>query len=472
MSEADSARRQPNILLFMTDDHGQWASRCYGNRELHTPSMDYLAETGVRMTRAFTPSPVCSPARACFYTGRLPSQHGVHDWLSETTAPDHPALEGQTNIAQLLQAGGYETALVGKWHCGPRTKPAPGFDLWSCASQGPHFGDVRFFENGEDQTRHGYHSALVTDRAIQFLRERDTGENRRPFFLNVGYTDTHSPHTGLPPHLAAQYSRCSFEDIPREKPSASYRTYRSRLPATPEIEREWRIQYYAAVEMIDQQIGRLLGELEARGELENTLIIYTSDHGHMNGHHGLWWKGNTAIPQNFLEESILVPCLLSWRGQLPTAKVCAAMVDHCDLFWTVLDAAGVEVDEKTRREIRSPGQSYLPLLKGQEDDPWRDAFYGDYGNARAIRTSRYKYIQRFPGPNGAYPDELYDLEADPREERNVFGVEAFQPIVQELKQRVEEHFARYEFPQRSGRDIAHQPICNAGEPWRWVPPET
>ena len=125
-------QRPPNILIFMTDDHGQWASNCYGTHEIHSPTMDHLAATGTRMTRAFTPSPVCSPARACFFTGRLPSQHGIHDWIHEPHAIGraHPGLRGQTTIAQILHDAGYHTALSGKWHCGESWVKQPGFDRW------------------------------------------------------------------------------------------------------------------------------------------------------------------------------------------------------------------------------------------------------------------------------------------------------------------------------------------------------
>src|SRR5688572_20014898 len=116
---------RPNILVFLTDDHGQWASSCYGNGHIPTPSLQHIADRGVLFTRAFTPSPVCSPARASFFTGRMPSQHGIHDWLEELEeSPKHPALGGQVTLPQILQSAGYYTGLVGKWHCDLGPKPA------------------------------------------------------------------------------------------------------------------------------------------------------------------------------------------------------------------------------------------------------------------------------------------------------------------------------------------------------------
>ena len=120
--------KQPNILVFLTDDHAQWAAHCYGAAEIRSPNLDRLAATGVRMTRAFTPSPVCSPARACCFTGRFPSQHGIHDWLDESGTDSSLNLSGQTTIAELLKQAGYETSLVGKWHCGSSRRPQAGFD--------------------------------------------------------------------------------------------------------------------------------------------------------------------------------------------------------------------------------------------------------------------------------------------------------------------------------------------------------
>ena len=458
---------RPNILVFLTDDHGRWASHCYGARELHTPSMDHLAATGVRMTQAYTPSPVSSPARASFFTGRLPSQHGIHDWLFETEeAVDHPGLTGQTMLPELFSEAGYQTAHVGKWHCGDSRGPKPGVDHWFCyyRRQYPHFGEQHFSRNGNLVVQHGHQSALLTDEAVRFLRERDAD---RPFFLFVGYTDTHSPFAMHPQRLVDHYRSGEFDDIPDESLAPCHG--RAVVPrGDAESLRESNAQYYAAVEMIDTQIGRVLGALDGTGGRDNTLVVYTSDHGHMNGHHGLMCKGNATTPQNFLDESIQVPCLASWPGRIEGGSTRSACVDHCDLFWTLLDAADVGVDDTTRTQINSPGASYLPMLIDPAHS-WRDAQFCEYGNARMIRTDRYKYIRRWPGTHERFDDELYDLPSDPRETRNVIDAPAHAEALAALRVQLDQHFDRYEIPERSGTRITEQPTCNRSQPWDVAP---
>ena len=455
--------QRPNILVFMTDDHGQWASGCYGNRELHTPSLDHLAATGVRMSQAFTPSPVCSPARASFFTGHIPSSHGIHDWLRESErAGTHLGLGDQSILATTLADLGYETGLVGKWHCGHSSPKPPGFDYWYCLADGTdaRFGRQNFSDNGRTVHRHGYQGHMLTDAALQFLRE---SRDDRPFFLFVGYTDTHSPFAGEPPRLVDLYRGCQFDDIPDETFSAAHGQAFVPRPKSADEHREQLAQYYAAVSLIDEQVGRIMDELANFDQLGNTLIVYTADHGHMNGHHGLYCKGNATTPQNFLDESIRVPCIWSWRGGLPSRRVADDFVDHCDLHATLLQVAGMDRNEA---RTNGPGRSYLPILRGVPVADWRDVQYGEYGNARMIRTRSAKLIRRYPGPNGSFPDEFYDLTADPRERHNVINHDPHQTLIQQMSQRLDAYFARYEDPQYSGTYIVDQPICNADEPWR------
>ena len=142
--------RKPNILVLLTDDHGQWASSCYGNREIHSPTMAYLAANGATMTHSFTPCPVCSPARACFFTGKFPSGHGIHDHIAEASeGRDHPGIGRQITIAQRLQQSGYYTGLVGKWHLNHFWEKPLGFDEWFTLAKGTNsqFRDQGFFED-------------------------------------------------------------------------------------------------------------------------------------------------------------------------------------------------------------------------------------------------------------------------------------------------------------------------------------
>ncbi len=459
----------PNIVVFLTDDHGAWAAGCAGNREIHSPSLDHLAATGTRLSNAFTTCPVCSPARASFLTGRLPSQHGIHDWLKwDEQGQEHPGIDGQWNIGQLLQAAGYHTGLVGKWHCGRDHLPRPGFDRWFSyqVNQYPHFGEQSFSDQGRPVRARGHQAPLLTDRAVDFIRHRPAD---RPFFLLVGYVCTHTPLQDQPERLVAPYRAGRFAAIPEEEPAPSHGWARMAWPRAVQTHREQLAQYYAAVSFIDEQVGRVLDELDGAGLRQNTLVAYTADHGHMNGHHGLISKGNATVPQNFLEESIRVPALLSWPGVLPAGQVCEAMVDHCDLFATLLEAAGATPAPAVAEEIHSPGHSYLPLLRGAAG-AWRDVQFCEYGNARMARSARHKLIRRYPGPNGHFGDELYDLEADPREQHNLLAEPRYAPVVAELAARLDAHFARYEVPDQSGADIAARRRCNPNEPWLVTPP--
>lgn len=460
-AEAQTTER-PNILVFLTDDHGQWASRCYGNSELQTPTLDFLAATGARMTNAYTPSPVCSPARACFFTGRLPSQHGVHDWINEQKYPKN-WMAGETTLPTLLKGGGYHTGLVGKWHCGMSWEPQAGFDYYLSHNkdQYPHKGECKFAENGKPVVHNGYRAPFLTQKAIEFIERRDKA---RPFFLTVGYVDTHSPFKDHPERLVRQYRKVTFRDIPKE-------TYvgpgKARFaPPKPEVHREQLAQYYASVSNIDANMGTILDYLDGNGLLDNTLIVYTSDHGHNNGHHGINTKGNATVPQNFYEESIRIPMLLRLPKRIEAGLVTHIPVNHCDLFKTVLDAANVTEKAADATKRNSPGESFLPVI-GQNNrvHEWRSDWYCEYGNARMIRTPEHKLIVRYSHHAEQYGDELYDLQADLREIKNVIKEPAHKQTLESLRARLEKHFGRYETPEYSAKRGRDLPRCSDVEPW-------
>ena len=448
---------QPNILLFLTDDHGQWASGPYGNREVRTPHLDRLAASGVVMENAFTPTPVCSPARASLLTGLTPSQHGIHDYIGMAFDRE-PWLAAEQTLPQLLQKAGYRTGLAGKWHIGNEDTPAPGFDSWfSVGSAYPlfHEGTREFCNQGRMETLSGYTDDIIAEQAASFVRATD----ERPFFLLAGLFAAHSPWRGHPERLASLYRNAAFSDIPAQETSPSHEQGAESSSVDRQHQREAQAQYYAAVSHIDENVGRMLQAIDDAGKLENMLVIYTSDHGLNCGHHGLWGKGNATLPLNMLEESIRVPLLLSWPGVIEAKTRRDEMVDHLDLFQTLADAG----DAKLPTNTDYAGKSLLPLLlKHDEVRSWRDIQFGEYGTVRMARTHQFKLIRRHP--NG--PHELFDLEADPREKRNLIDSPQHLAVTTELSQLLASHFHRFTTPGKSGTLGAALPQHNMAEAWR------
>lgn len=464
--------KQPNILLIIADDHGSWATGCYGNSKVRTPNLDYLAASGVQCMNAFTPCPVCSPARASLFTGRIPSQHGVHDFLAEDpTFSDYPWLANERFLPEYLQRQGYQTALIGKWHCTADSHNVqPGFDYWisydvrarGWQNQYEHVGAIDFSRQGERITTTGFQSQFLTEEAINFVRQRDV---QRPFFLTLSLVDTHFPFTGQPQRFVESYRRAegTGRDIPTNEEPHLEPVY-----PLPSDHHERIANHYAGVSMIDHQVGTLLDSLEGAGLLTNTLVIYTADHGHMLGHHGLYGKGNATVPQNFYEESIRIPLLLRWPlGNIAQAPI-TEPVDLCDLFATIVDAgnASLSAQETTRLNalLNSPGQSLLPLLRG-EIKTWRTYQWCEYGNARMITDLRHKLVRRYP-PHNEFPDEFFDLQTAPRETDNLIDSPDSQPVIQKFQRELDDFYQRYTEDQADGTRVFDLPRHNRFEPWR------
>ncbi|MGH8876640.1 MAG: sulfatase-like hydrolase/transferase [Stackebrandtia sp.] len=456
-----------NVLVFLTDDHAQWAAGCYGNSELRTPTLDHLANTGVRMDNAFTPTPVCSPGRACLMTGRTPSQHGIHDYLAEAD-PQVAAtdwLRDETTLARLLHDRGYTTALSGKWHLGRPDRRAPGYDYWySRAAPVPKPEGFDSPWPAPPAAGGGYDRHAITDHAVDFLRRRDSS---RPFFLTVGYFGTHSPWTGHPERLVSSYRDCHFGDIPPDATHPLGRLRSESVYATRADPREALAQYYAAVTDIDEQVGRVIDELELQQLRESTLVIYTSDHGLNTGHHGIWGKGNGTLPYNMLEESIRVPLIVNHPGGVLGGQSRSELVSHCDTFLSVLDHIGIpqsDLDESRNY----PGASHAGLWLGKPEPGRFDRVFGEYGNLRMVRTRSHKLVRRYPDG----PDELFDLVADPRETTNLYPDPGYGRLVESLTRSLTEYFDRHSDPVKSGLDVARLPRHNSDEAWRDTGPHT
>jgi arylsulfatase A-like enzyme len=461
-------QHRPNIVLVVADDHGRWAVGAYGNREVVTPNIDRLAAEGVLLRDAISPSPVCSPARASLLTGRLPSQHGIHDYISEEPEFERDWMAGEITLAELLQRAGYRTALIGKWHLSADSLPvARGFDRWvsydvrraGWQNQYVHRGDVYLSDQGEPVTVSGYQIEHLSKLAIEFVTERDRDV---PFLLIFAPTETHAPFEGEPERWVARYRDARFVDVPRGE--------HSHLPpaapqfVAPDDLRPTLAQYYAAVSFMDEQVGLLMDAIAARGELDRTLVVYTADQGHMHGQHGLVGKANATLPQNLYEESIAVPMVMRWpEGGLDGGRRLDLPFDHLDLFATLLAAAGVRLDGSERERIHSPGGDLLAALR-DPSVPWRRFQFAEHGNARVVRDGRWKLVRRFPPLHPAFGDELYDLASDPRETVNLIDVE--QERAAELAAVLDRHFTEYEIPERSGLRALELPAFNGREPWR------
>ena len=489
---------RPNILFVLTDDQGAWAMGCSGNSELKTPNLDRIAAEGMRFENFFCVSPVCSPARASIYTGKIPSQHGVHDWLakghvSESQLCDElrekireknppyeylwpkSQLEGDKAISYLsghkaftevLADSGYQCALSGKWHIGDSATPQAGFTFWSTEAMG---GDNYYYpvvlENGRMTMKRGvYVTDYITENALKFLRERDSG---RPFFLAVHYTAPHSPWSAPchPKEYIDLYDDCPFASIPNcpphpwcaeanmtraewdEKPHNGVRFIHAQYAPIREEWQQYRREslrgYFAAVTAMDAAVGRLLQELEDQGLREDTLVVFTSDNGSNMGHHGIFGKGNGTYPQNMYDTSVKVPGLFSFPGHIPEGRVSQELASHYDMYDTLLELAGVSYKKDSAR----PGRSFAKVLLGEEDHFREDVVvYDEYGPVRMIRTKEWKYVARYPQG----PDELYDLVKDPGEECNLVEDTRYTALVRELQGRLEGWFERYADPAFDG----------------------
>jgi len=450
---------RPDLILFLSDDHGAWALGCYGNREIQSPRIDDLARGGGLFERAFCVTPVCSPARASLFTGLIASQHGIHDYLLEEPGTDGPSVAGMPLLSEKMRAAGYQTGYFGKWHCGQSWDPAPGFDRWFTpwpdARGTRHSNQVGWSEQGKRVEIHGQSfTDIVTERAMNFLR---SARREAPIFLVVAPLATHAPFRDHEERFVAPCRKFDFSDIPCE----THADPRVRIEHAPDPanERERLAQYYGAVAEIDEAVGRVLDAHKTTGRNQSRVVCYTSDHGHMNGHHGCYTKGNATIPQNFFEESIRVPLILHAPGLFGAQRL-SGLVDHCDLHATLLELA-----DAGPAPDGSPGRGFLSTLRFGA--PWAKKLqFCEYGNARMVRSTRWKLILRYPPHAPEFGDELYDLETDPRERINRITHLDCQAIVADLREEAARFFARYSTPENDGRDVLRFSAYNPREPWR------
>ncbi len=447
----------PNIIVILTDDLGPWALGCAGNDEIRTPNLDRLASQGIYFENFFCASPVCSPARASLLTGRIPSQHGVHDWIRRGNIDNKSDswlqslggndrrieyLAGLKGYSDFLAAAGYSCALSGKWHLGDSLNPQKSFEKWYTHAYGggPYYG-APMIENGKIYNETNYVTDAITARALQFLDE--SAADDAPFYLSVHYTAPHSPwdRDNHPHEIYDSYRNCPFNSCPDEPMHP--RQIKTAPYGTGQVRREILQGYFAAVTAMDTGVGKIMEAVNKAGINGNTLIFFTSDNGMNMGHHGIFGKGNGTFPQNMYEESVKVPAIISQPGVIPQGLVSKHLLSHYDFMPTLLDY--LNLDSEPAADL--PGVSFAPLLRGKPYEQREDVVvFDEYGPVRMIRTEEYKYIHRFPyGPH-----EFYDLVNDPAERFNLVNDPNWSSTISELRGRLALWFSEYAEPARDG----------------------
>ena len=468
------ANKQPNIVLIVTDNQSELLLGAYGNRDIRTPNIDSLAEAGMQFTRAYSVSGVCSPTRATLLTGLLPSQHGVHNGLpSVFGVEDYAAVEEFRSLPQTLGDAGYRTALIGKYHIGAPQKPQMGFQHWVTFPTGhtTSFHDVTVIDNGETYSTGDEHlTDFWTRKAEAFIGAQS---DERPFFLYLSYNGPYNlpplvtrpprnrhadyyaehipefPQEPVHPYLRnAAIEESSVEDVLKEQ--AEYRAWGvedaesiGKQGAAPELSYGWQtihalnnktamINLASEMTMIDDGVGRVLEALRQQGLDENTIVVFTADQSSAFGQHGLWGNSSWARPHPAYNQHMQIPLLIREPGIVPEGSETDRIINQFDLFPTLLDMAGFG----HIRIADSPGRSFAPTLRGEQQD-WNDTAYYEYITVRAIVKKDWKYIKRLFGE----PSELYHLETDPGENVNLFGDPEYADVTASLDRELDEFFA-------------------------------
>jgi len=450
-ARAAAGRPQPNILYIMADDHASHAISAYGSVINRTPNIDRIGQGGVRLTNCFCTNSICTPSRAAILTGQYSNRNGVYT-LNDRLDP------ARNHVAKELQRGGYQTAMIGKWHL--ESDPT-GFDYWNILpGQGVYY-DPTFIKQGERKKYSGYCTDLIGDFTLEWLKQRDP---KKPFFAMSHHKAPHRPWEPGPKYK----DEFNGQTIP--EPSNLYDHYEGRSRSVADVKmrvgenmnktdlkrdlppdlkgdelRKWAYQFYIkdylrCIQSVDDNVGRMLDYLDAEKLSDNTIVIYTSDQGFYLGDHG-WFDKRLMY-----EEALRMPFLMRYPGGIKPGTVNKDITLNVDFAPMFLDYAG----QKPPAEMQ--GRTFRANLEGHTPKDWRKAMYyrywmhndndhhvpGHYG----IRTERWKLIYFYGKPlgkTGAHPPdsepawELYDLRSDPHEMKNLYGDAKYGATVRELK---------------------------------------
>lgn len=448
-----AAEDRPNILYIMSDDHSFQTIGVYASvlkDYVKTPNIDRIAHEGVRMDNCFVTNSISTPSRAAILTGQYSHHNQVY-----TLADELPA--GHPSMAKELQKNGYQTAIIGKWHIG--TQPE-GFDFYSVMPGQGKYENPGFMESGLPfDVKHavrtqGYCTDVITDKCIDWMEKAD---KNKPFFLMCHFKAPHTPFT------PAERHKDLYKDIVFPEPDNLYENLDNRpilksvhnkisggrfadktLPKEDRVKdayQEYIRTYLSCIAGIDENVGRLLECLEKNGQLDNTIIVYTSDQGFYMGEHGLVDK------RLMYEEALRMPLVIRYPRKIRANTTCQTFVQNIDFAPTLLEYAG----------IRTPGymdgKSFCASLTGKKaPDARKTAYYRYWMNFKGynipahygLRTDRYKLIYFYGkscGTKGSIDKpgfqpvwEFYDLQEDPHEMTNQYGNKKYEKVINELKE--------------------------------------
>ena len=424
-----ASARKPDILVIMSDEHNAGVLGCYGNNIIQTPNLDRLAAGGTVFQNCYCNSPLCVPSRLAFTSGKYISRVGAWNNSCWLPSADYPSLP------RILNAAGYESILCGKMHYdstrrygfteiggnmnnnfkdgrGNRRKAD---DLTPTPGPSPRFDD---FHAGDSSSILN-HDRKVTAATVEFLENRKAGE--KPFFLLVGYLAPHFPLTVPQEYWDRYKGKVPMPVIPAGHLESLPRNYQHlrigfNVEDTPgDVVRKGRELYYGLTQWLDDEIGKVLGSLAASAAADNTVVIYTTDHGENMGEHGLWWKNA------LYEHAARVPLIISWPARWKGGQRRLGACSLVDVVQTIAAIGGAEAPQDWN------GDSMVKWL----DDPqtrWKDLAVSEYyahniaSGYAMIRLGRFKYVYHTPADATHLAErELYDLESDPGEFRNLAG---------------------------------------------------
>jgi arylsulfatase A-like enzyme len=438
LSASALAQDRPNILYIMCDDHAAHALSCYGSKINQTPNLDRLAREGIRFTNAFVTNALCGPSRATLLTGKYSHANGFKDNAGSTRFDF-----SQNTFIKQLREGGYHTAVIGKWHL--NATPV-GFDYWCIMPGQGRYRNPIFMNMGQREVVNGYVTDVITDKVIEHLEKRDKTKSFCVLYHHK------APHREWTPD-AKHADLYKDGDVPR--PATFDDDYATRGTAAREQEmsverhltktdtkgdppeglsgaelKNWKYQryikdYLRTVASVDENIGRVLKYLDDSGLAQNTIVVYTSDNGFFLGDHGWYDK------RFMYEESMRVPLIVRYPEKVKAGSVSEALVANIDYAPTFLDYAGIKAPADMH------GRSLRPVLEGKTPDDWRKSVYYHYYEFPrphrvhphyGVRTAKHKLIYFYTLKEW----ELFDLEKDPHELRNVYGDPAYAQVKNEL----------------------------------------